>query len=73
MAPITALPVRCLGCGSVYVKPLGEGTAADNPGCPRCGYVGWIPTERSERKLNGAAGSRRSVEDRLQLRFALRG
>ena len=44
-----ALSVRCLGCGSVYEKPLGHGTARDNPGCPKCAYVGWIPTEASFR------------------------
>ena len=54
------MPVRCLGCGSVYVKPLGEGTAADNPGCPRCTYVGWIPTQSG---LNGASGPHHSDED----------
>ena len=34
--------VRCLECGSVYAKPAGGGTARDNPGCPDCGYVGWL-------------------------------
>jgi transposase-like protein len=34
--------VRCLGCGSVYVKPTGGGTVSANPGCPECGYVGWV-------------------------------
>jgi hypothetical protein len=34
--------VRCLGCGSVYSKPAGGGTASSNPGCPDCGYVGWV-------------------------------
>lgn len=47
MGPSAALSVRCLGCGSVYVKPLGGGTASANPGCPRCAYVGWIPTDQS--------------------------
>ena len=70
MGPSTALPVRCLGCGSVYVKPLGEGTAEDNPGCPRCGYVGWIPTDRG---LNGAEDSLRSGADPQLRRSARRG
>jgi phage FluMu protein Com len=35
--------VRCLDCGDVYAKPAGVGTVQANPGCPRCGYVGWIP------------------------------
>ena len=34
--------VRCLECGFVYAKPTGGGTAANNPGCPECGYVGWL-------------------------------
>jgi hypothetical protein len=46
MGPSAAVSVRCLGCGSLYVKPLGEGTAADNPGCPKCGYVGWTLVRR---------------------------
>ncbi len=36
--------VRCLGCGAVYSKPSGGGTATANPGCPECGYVGWVKT-----------------------------
>lgn len=34
--------VRCLGCGIAYVKPTGGGTVTANPGCPECGYVGWV-------------------------------
>ena len=34
--------VRCLECEAVYVKPSDGGTVSSNPGCPRCGYVGWI-------------------------------
>lgn len=36
--------VRCLECGTKYVKPAGGGTVTENPGCPKCGYVGWIAT-----------------------------
>jgi predicted nucleic acid-binding Zn-ribbon protein len=36
--------VRCLGCGAVYPKPARGGTVAVNPGCPKCGYVGWLTT-----------------------------
>jgi phage FluMu protein Com len=36
--------VRCLDCGKVYAKPTGRGTLSTNPGCPECGYVGWLPT-----------------------------
>jgi hypothetical protein len=35
--------VRCLECGGVYAKPTIGGTTELNPGCPVCGYVGWIP------------------------------
>jgi phage FluMu protein Com len=34
--------VRCLDCANVYAKPAGGGTVDANPGCPRCGYVGWV-------------------------------
>ena len=36
--------VRCLGCGAVYSKPARGGTVTSNPGCPDCGYVGWLAT-----------------------------
>jgi hypothetical protein len=36
--------VRCLGCGTEYVKPSGRRTLRANPGCPECTYVGWIPS-----------------------------
>jgi hypothetical protein len=35
--------VRCLECSEVYSKPVEGGTVQKNPGCPMCGYVGWIP------------------------------
>jgi hypothetical protein len=35
--------VRCLECGEVYSKPAAGGIVDKNPGCPMCGYVGWIP------------------------------
>ncbi len=34
--------VRCLECGTVYAKPVRGGTMRSNPGCPECGYVGWL-------------------------------
>src|SRR5205823_6011848 len=34
--------VRCLSCRAVYSKPAGGGTGRENPGCPVCGYVGWV-------------------------------
>jgi phage FluMu protein Com len=53
--------VRCLECGEVYAKPSAGGTVQKNPGCPVCGYVGWIPLtlphERPSR-LRSVAGRR---------------
>jgi hypothetical protein len=41
--PVTRIErVRCLGCGVIYAKPSGGGTVSANPGCPECGYVGWV-------------------------------
>jgi DNA-directed RNA polymerase subunit RPC12/RpoP len=34
--------VRCLECGAIYAKPSGGGTVRENPGCPDCGYLGWV-------------------------------
>jgi hypothetical protein len=35
--------VCCLECGTNYLKPCGGAAAAQrNPGCPSCGYLGWI-------------------------------
>jgi predicted nucleic acid-binding Zn-ribbon protein len=36
--------VRCLECGAVYSKPSRGGTVRANPGCPECGYLGWLST-----------------------------
>ena len=52
--------VRCLECREVYAKPVAGGTVQKNPGCPTCGYVGWIPVtvpEESPRRF--AVGRRR--------------
>jgi predicted nucleic acid-binding Zn-ribbon protein len=50
--------VRCLGCGVVYAKPTGVGTVTANPGCPECGYVGWLlessPFNRAALQLRSA-------------------
>ena len=35
--------VQCLCCGSAYSKPAHGGTFRANPGCPKCGYLGWSP------------------------------
>jgi hypothetical protein len=43
-APILTVleSVRCLACDAFYSKPGDGGTVRENPGCPECGYVGWI-------------------------------
>ena len=51
--------VRCLSCEETYGKPAGRGTMKTNPGCPECGYLGWVPvaevlSEREERPRFGA-------------------
>jgi hypothetical protein len=43
--------VRCLECGEVYAKPSAGGTVEQNPGCPECGYVGWIPVTLPRERL----------------------
>lgn len=35
--------VRCLECSEVYAKPISGDTVTRNPGCPTCGYLGWLP------------------------------
>jgi predicted nucleic acid-binding Zn-ribbon protein len=52
--------VRCLDCGTVYAKPSRGGTARSNPGCPECGYVGWVSVDLP---LRGASELPRSAED----------
>ena len=57
--------VRCLDCGAVYVKPAGGGTVRENPGCPDCGYVGWVAAELIG-ALEAAASQRRRDAGRPQ-------
>ena len=59
--------VRCLECGEIYSKPLAGGTVEKNPGCPNCGYVGWIPlTVPDESPRRSAAGRRLRRLDRAR-------
>ena len=57
--------VRCLECGITYVKPCGGSTIRRNPGCPRCGYVGWAPvnalTEDERRAMRARPLERRRL------------
>ena len=62
-------PVRCLACGTVYPKPSALGTAESNPGCPRCGYVGWVPAEEEEDAVMEGRAQPRSFADLPLRRF----
>jgi hypothetical protein len=56
--------VRCLECGATYSKPVFGSTVEKNPGCPACGYVGWIPISPGSPLRHsgiGVASARRSV------------
>ena len=56
--------VLCLECGFVYAKPTRGGTMSENPGCPRCGYVGWITVHSggdASTERPGASGRARKV------------
>lgn len=70
MQPVGSVPslilvesVRCLECGVVYGKPADGGTVRENPGCPECGYVGWlsvaIPLSRGSARGRSGGGRRR--------------
>ena len=48
--------VRCLECDAVYAKPARGGTAQVNPGCPECGYVGWVSASVPLRIAAGHSG-----------------
>lgn len=39
---ISEMAVCCLACGVRYMKPVGHSVADANPGCPACGYLGWV-------------------------------
>ena len=56
--------VRCLNCSTSYLKPAGRTTVTANPGCPDCGYVGWVRVPA----VTGDAPPSRSVADRLRRR-----
>ena len=54
--------VTCLECGKAYPKPKNGNTTARNPGCPNCGYVGWLEVEVTVRiGRGGDVATTRSV------------
>jgi hypothetical protein len=62
--PLTVLEsVICLECGETYSKPILGGTTQTNPGCPVCGYVGWIPVSvpGAQRRFGAGRRLRRSA------------
>ena len=63
LRPVEA--VRCLECGKDYAKPCGRGTLTTNPGCPDCGYLGWVP---SPERITSASPRVRFGGDRRLLR-----
>jgi len=64
--PLSVLEsVRCLECSEIYAKPTAGGTVHKNPGCPVCGYVGWIPLSLPTE----ARAQLRSVGGRPPLRY----
>ena len=58
--------VRCLACGARYAKPVGGGTVHSNPGCPDCGYVGWVLVS----SVSPVSETRHFSEDRPRRRSA---
>jgi len=62
--------VRCLECGCTYSKPSLGGTVQENPGCPRCGYLGWISASIP---LSEDFVQRRSAADQQRHHGAQRG
>lgn len=60
--------VRCLECGSIYAKPCDGGTVHENPGCPECGYVGWVVAD-SVSSRDESPTQRRRGGDPLRLLF----
>ena len=57
--PLTVLEsVVCLECGETYSKPNMGGTTQQNPGCPVCAYVGWIPVTVPESRRRSVVGRR---------------
>jgi hypothetical protein len=56
--------VQCLECRTRYIKPADGGTVQENPGCPKCGYVGWISATIPA--TNSGGGLRRFAADRRQ-------
>jgi hypothetical protein len=60
--------VSCLECGTSYLRALDGGTVAENPGCPSCGYLGWVrDSRRGVREIRAVSRRRFGVGPTLQL------
>jgi predicted nucleic acid-binding Zn-ribbon protein len=57
--------VRCLECGEIYARHAGGRTVDEDPGCPDCGYVGWLTATVP---ISEALGPRHSGADRRRRR-----
>jgi hypothetical protein len=55
--------VTCLECGTMYPKPVRGSTSIRNPGCPECGYVGWLEVEVTVRFGRGPANANGRQQD----------
>lgn len=70
MRPTALQSVCCLECERTYSKPAGGGTMWANPGCPDCGYVGWMPAPAPSLPVEARA-FHRSAERRPQVLVAV--
>ena len=62
--------VCCLECGETYSKPAAGGTVEKNPGCPECGYVGWVAVTRAANGVLPPPQQHRFFGGRLRRRSA---
>ncbi len=71
MESLTVLvTVQCRSCARTYTKPKVGGTVKTNPGCPRCGSLGWIPVDEG---IIEGGGQPRYVGGRPRVLASLRG
>jgi hypothetical protein len=61
--PSSVVRVVCLACDRPYAKPADAHTILANPGCPECGYLGWIPVSEADAfARSGADQQLRSID-----------
>ena len=64
MTSPSVVRVVCLACDRPYAKPADDHTILANPGCPECGYVGWIPVSGTEALAHSDADLQQHPVDR---------